>query len=142
MFDISYIAIHRMVEDRMKTDKRYLKEIEKSGRIVLSSARKMSDTELIEKLQTFDVRLDRKIFGELSKRFLSAEEMSEWIIQKQNLKFKRMEEDWIWICLTILWERWFPDRPSLEMIDDRMQEGYEKLSKKDCAGACKIWLEI
>jgi len=142
MIDISYIAINRMVEQRMAADKKYRKAIEKGGRIILSEARKMSDLELLEKLQSFNVRLDRETFGKLFMKFLSAEEMSEWIIRKQNLKFKGTEDDWIWICFTILWERWFPDRPSFEMIDDRMQEGYEKQEKNDSAGACKIWLEV
>jgi len=131
-----------MVEQRMAADKKYRKAIEKGGRIILSEARKMSDLELLEKLQSFNVRLDRETFGKLFMKFLSAEEMSEWIIRKQNLKFKGTEDDWIWICFTILWERWFPDRPSFEMIDDRMQEGYEKQEKNDSAGACKIWLEV
>ncbi len=142
MIDISYIAIKRMVEQRMAVDKKYRKAIKKSGRIILSDTRKMSDLELLEKLRSFNVRLDRETFSKLFMKFLSAEEMSEWIIRKQNLKFKGIEDDWIWICLTILWERWFPDRPSMEMIDDRIQEGYEKQEKNDSAGACKIWLEV
>jgi tetratricopeptide (TPR) repeat protein len=28
------------------------------------------------------------------------------------------------------------------MVDDRMQEGYEKQEKNDSAGACKVWLEV
>ena len=140
--DISYIAINRMVEERMATKKKYRKRIEKSGRIVLSFGRRMLDEELLQKLRLFNVIMDKRGFEKLCKRFLSAEDMSEWVIRKQNLRFEGTEEDWIWICLTVLWERWLPERPSLEMIDDKMQEGYEKLSKNNCAGACKVWLGL
>jgi len=142
MIGISYIAINRMVEQTMAVDKKYRKTIKKSGRIILSEARKMSDPELLKKLSSFNVKLDRETFSKLFMKFPSAEEMSKWIIRRQNLKFKGLEDDWIWMCLTILWERWFPDRPSFEMIDDRMQEGYEKQANDDSAGACRIWLEV
>ncbi|MEW6375152.1 MAG: SEC-C metal-binding domain-containing protein [Thermodesulfobacteriota bacterium] len=142
MIDISYIALNRIVEERMAGSEEYKKEIERSGKVVLSFGREISDAELLKKLRSFNIVMDKNVFSELCKRFLSAEEMSEWLIKKQNLEFKEMEIDWIWICFTILWERWFPDRPSFEMIDDRMQEGYEKQEKKDSAGACKIWLGV
>lgn len=83
MIDISYIAINRMVEQTMATDKKYRKAIKKSGRITLSEARKMSDLELLEKLRSFNVSLDRETFGKSFVKFLSAEEMSEWIIRRQ-----------------------------------------------------------
>ncbi|MFQ5639954.1 MAG: SEC-C metal-binding domain-containing protein [bacterium] len=142
MMNMSYIAINRIVEERMATDKKYRKDTEKKEKAVLSFGKKMSDAELLEKLRSFHVILDKQIFNDLYKNFLSAEDMSKWLIKKQNLKFQGIEDDWIWICLTILWERWFPDRPSLEMIDDKMQEGYRKISENSCTGACEIWLEV
>jgi len=53
-----------------------------------------------------------------------------------------MESDWLWISLTVLWERWFPENPSLEIIDDMMQEGYEKSEAGDSVGACDLWLKV
>jgi tetratricopeptide (TPR) repeat protein len=51
-----------------------------------------------------------------------------------------MESDWIWICLSALWQRWFPDKPSFEALDDKMQAGYE-LRASSAVAACRVWLE-
>ena len=51
------------------------------------------------------------------------------------------EGDWIWVCLTVLWERWFPDQPSFEMLDEKMQRGYKLLAANDEAGAAHSWLD-
>ena len=42
--------------------------------------------------------------------------------------------------LSALWQRWFPDKPSFEALDDKMQAGYE-LRKSDSVAACRLWLE-
>ena len=52
------------------------------------------------------------------------------------------QEDWIWIGLTVLWERWFPDRPNFEMIDDGMQAGYELMEKGQSKAACEAWVKV
>jgi hypothetical protein len=52
-----------------------------------------------------------------------------------------LESDWIWVCVAVLWQRWFPDQPSFEMLDDRMQAGYELLASNDAVTACRVWLE-
>src|SRR4051812_881723 len=52
-----------------------------------------------------------------------------------------IESDWIWICLEALWRRWFPDRPSFEMLDDKMQAGYDLIGSRDAAAACRTWLD-
>ncbi|MGD0886834.1 MAG: SEC-C metal-binding domain-containing protein [Thermodesulfovibrionales bacterium] len=48
----------------------------------------------------------------------------------------------MWICIAVLWERWFPESPSLEMLDDMMQGGYERLESGDSVGTCDIWLKV
>ena len=140
--DISYIAINRIVEDQMSANPYYRKLIEKQNRVLLSDGRKMSDAQLLEKLKSFNVIMDKQKFEELNTNFLSAEQMSEWLIEKHNLKFNKGQDDWIWICLTILWERWFPERPGFEMIDDKMQRGYKRIEALDAVGACEIWLKV
>ena len=52
-----------------------------------------------------------------------------------------MESDWIWICLSALWERWFPEQPGFELLDDKMQSGYDLRASGGAAAACRIWLE-
>jgi tetratricopeptide (TPR) repeat protein len=51
------------------------------------------------------------------------------------------ESDWIWICVATLWRRWFPDQPSFEKLDDKMQAGYELLKGSGAVAGCRVWLE-
>jgi tetratricopeptide (TPR) repeat protein len=39
-----------------------------------------------------------------------------------------------------LWERWFPDEPCFELLDDKMQAGYQLQAPGEAAAACTIWL--
>jgi tetratricopeptide (TPR) repeat protein len=43
--------------------------------------------------------------------------------------------------LAALWQRWFPDKPSFERLDDTMQAGYDLLVSGGPAAACRPWLE-
>ncbi len=141
--DISYVALHRMTQTYMKKEKLLRKFMDKNGpEIFLSSGRNMSNGELIEKLKSFGVAVDKETFGAWLKRFLSAEEISRWVFNETNTDLRNSDSDWVWICLAVLWERWFPEKPSLEMIDDMMQDGYEKMEKKDLTRACEVWLAV
>ena len=43
----------------------------------------------------------------------------------------------------VLWERLLPERPSFEMLDERMQDGYVALwASHDVVRACDRWLEV
>lgn len=126
---ISFITIDRFVEERKPREKK---------KTLLSDARKLSDEELLAKLESLGITAGKHWLGELCARHRSAEELSKVLYAEYDLKGS--DSDWIWFCTTILWERWFPDVPNLEMIDDTMQLGYERLARKDVAGACEAWL--
>ena len=49
---------------------------------------------------------------------------------------KRLDLD----CLSALWQRWFPDKPSFEALDNKMQAGYE-LRESGAVAVCRVWLE-
>lgn len=138
--DISFIALNRIFEEHMAKDRKVFDEIHAKGSAVVSFGRKLSDDELLQKLGLMGVVCDRETFSELCKGFLSAEELSTHLIRKRGLELNDLEDDWLWVCLTILWERWSPDHPSLEMIDDTMQEGYRRVEENDAPGAVEIWL--
>ena len=50
--------------------------------------------------------------------------------------------DWVWISLVCLWERWFPDRPNFEMLNDRMQAGYGAYNRKEPLETARLWLRV
>ena len=49
-----------------------------------------------------------------------------------------LEGDWCWLALTVLWERWFPEVPNFERLDDAMQNGYKFRGKP---AGCDIWID-
>jgi tetratricopeptide (TPR) repeat protein len=140
---ISNIALNRMLEESAAKNTAQREHLERTGRPILSAGRKMSDVELLEKLKSFNVIVDKEQFDAWHKKFVSAQELTEWIITTQKPAFEKdIERDWIWVVLTVLWERWFPESPSLEMIDDQMQAGYDLLHAGEVARACEPWLSV
>jgi tetratricopeptide (TPR) repeat protein len=140
---ISYIAFNRVVEEQAARDAAYRRSLKRNGKVLLSDARKLSDEELVAKLHSFDVMLDRQSLARHSEEFASAEELSLHLLGDRDAgqDRKEIESDWVWLCLVVLWERWLPDQPSLEMLDDRVQEGYHARGQGDSDCACRIWLE-
>jgi tetratricopeptide (TPR) repeat protein len=137
---VSWVAIDRVVERERASNPAYRKKT--AGRPLRSDARQLADTELIERLQSFGIEMDPATLGRLCADSLSAEELAGPLIERYvaEMKPRGFESDWIWICLSSLWERWFPDKPSFEGLDDKMQAGYELRDSGDAAATCRVWL--
>ena len=138
---ISWVAIERMVEKRAASDARYREKI--AGRPRRSDAKLLSDAELLSKLRSFGINLDRASLGRLCQKALSAEEVARPLLERCTFRSSRdeLEGDWIWICLAVLWQRWFPDEPCFEALDDKMQAGYDTKESAGVVAACRIWLD-
>ena len=67
--------------------------------------------------------------------------MSKAMIAGAETDIPDTQVDWVWIATTCLWERWQPDLPNMEMVDDKMQAGYAALEAGDTLEACRLWLE-
>lgn len=132
----SFYAIHRIAEKK----KDMLKGKE---RVSISDGRGLADEELVKKLGTFDIEMNRDIFQQMVSDFLSAEEMFYHYFEQERVKVGHgANEDWLWICLLVLWERWAPEQPSFEMIDESMQDGYDRLDNEQVVEACEMWLKV
>jgi tetratricopeptide (TPR) repeat protein len=131
---LSYITL-----DRFATKHRPIK----NPRMVLADARELSDQKLIAKLESLGIILDKETLEELCNEYISAQELSEYLVTKYNISGKFIQPaadtDWVWFCITILWERWFKNIPNLEMIDDKMQMGYSESEKNHAVQGCEIW---
>jgi hypothetical protein len=70
--------------------------------------------------------------------------MSQSLAKSCNATFdiNSHDPDWLWFALVCLWERWLPDRPSFELIDDQMQAGYEASVEGNDVEACRIWSKV
>jgi tetratricopeptide (TPR) repeat protein len=108
--------------------------------VLRSDAQPLGDDDLLAKLRSFGIELDRPALEQLCRKALSAEEIATPWLEQRN-RPAEIESDWIWVCLTALWQRWFPDQPSFELLDDKMQAGYELQGSGGAVAACHIWLE-
>lgn len=138
---ISWAAMNRIVERQRASDAEYRRQT--AGRPLRADAEQLPDEALLAKLRSFGIALDRSSLGPLCDQALSAEEIVRPLLEQRTFATRReeLESDWIWICVTALWERWFPDRPSFEMLDDKIQVGYDLREQGEAVVACRLWLE-
>ena len=133
--------MNRVVEEQAATDPKYRKNL--GGRPVRSDAKDLDDEALLAKLRSFGVALDWATLEHLCAKNLSAEEIVEpWLRQYTTPPgVDRRQVDWIWVSVDALWQRWFPHEPSFEMLDDKMQAGYELKKGRDAVAVARVWLD-
>ena len=137
---ISWVALDRVVETERAADSGFRHK--SAGKTVRSDAMALTDDELLAKLRGFGIELERSSLERLCAHALSAEEIAKPLLDQHTSRGKlQMESDWVWVSLCALWQRWFPDVPSFEALDDKMQAGYQALASDGATAACHIWLE-
>ena len=132
----SLISRNCFAEDKAAQNAPYRRNLTKQGTTLLSDARKLPDETLLTKLRDIGVELDRQSLGRLIEGFPSAEEISQQLVPR-----KKPKPDWVWLAPAVLWERWFPDRPSFEMLHERVREGYQLWMAGENEAAARTWLE-
>jgi hypothetical protein len=138
--NLSFIAFNRIAEERAAKDKKFQSDLERRGKPLLSQARAMADAALLQRLHRVGIEIDKESFAEMAEHALAAEEMAKTAVTTQvRSRFQNsFDQDWVWLALTVLWERWFPHWPNFEQLDDRIQAGYA-LADTDSAAACEKW---
>jgi hypothetical protein len=86
------------------------------------------------------VDIDRPSLERLGEQAIPAEEIAGPLLNRQE-QTGEFESDWIWIYLAALWQRWFPDKPSFELLAYKMQAGYDLKASSGAVAACRIWLD-
>lgn len=128
-----------MLENSIKEGKKTAKLLKNKGKMFLSDVRKMEDEIIVDRLESLGVHIEKASLSESIKKFPSSEEYYIWLMNTKKLKLKGIDEDMLWMGLTVLWERWFPDIPNFEMLDDKIYSGYRLLEIKKIEEACNIW---
>jgi len=101
--------------------------------------RKMSTSEIIEKLKSLNVNFDIEQFKKQVVNYISASQLAEDHYYSQNFQAQGKDEDFIWLAIIELWNRITPEKYNMEMIDDLMQEGYEDIEKRDYRNGIEKW---
>ncbi len=99
----------------------------------------LSTEEILAQLRTLAVDASREAYLALAEGQTSA-----WAISQQwraaiARPLSRHADDFLGLAACELWKRYCPDRPSIEMLDDQMQEGYRLVREGQWTRACEIW---
>ena len=137
---MSWVTLDRISREEARADETIRRMVEGSGRPLRSHAEHLTDEELLEKLRSFGLDLDRGSLEKLCQGALSAEEVAR-PLQDRCGSGHGSQVDWIWICLVSLWQRWWPDKVCLELLDDKVQEGYAEDGQNDVNACVRIWLD-
>jgi hypothetical protein len=118
----SWVAIDRFAEKERARNATFRKQ--NADKVLRSDAQALTDDDLLAKLRSFGTELDRPSLERLCRDALSAEEIATPLLDQRTFHGRRaeMESDWIWVCLTALWQRWFPDQPCFELLDDKIED--------------------
>jgi hypothetical protein len=96
---------------------------------------------ITELLARFGVAWDEAAFVTAAGSRWSAWSFSyEWLERGATLRGK--DQDFLGLAACELWKRLLPHRPSIEMLDDWMQEGYSLLDVNKTAEAVEVWSKL
>jgi hypothetical protein len=102
----------------------------------------LSTEDIMAKLRALGVDASRKSYLALAEGQTSAWTISEQWRVEITKPLLRHAQDFLGLAACELWKRYCPERPSIEMLDDRMQEGYRLASEGQCTKACESWWEV
>lgn len=125
-------------------DRRILAAIAKHLRDnwTLAKVSVLSTDSIEDQLRRYGVRHSEVRFRELAAACSSAWSICEHWRAEDPLVCRGKEEDFLGLAACELWKRWLPERPSIEMLDDWMQDGYRLVEEQREDAACDLWWQV
>ena len=141
------VHIHPYVLIKLRDDPRLIETAKPQERAVLlrlwraSKVSAMATDEIESRLSQLGVPYDPARFTELTRGHDSAWEISEgWSGGSSALSLA--DRDFLGLAACELWRRRVSERPSLEMLDDWVCEGYAYSDRKNPAAALTAWWSL
>jgi hypothetical protein len=133
---ISWVTVERWAREKAGT------RGADRGRPYRDDAESLTDTQLLDRLRGFGIELDQAGLQTLCQDALSAQEVASRLINHHLSAAEQgtPDADWVWLAVLTLWQRWWPAKPCLETVDDKIQEGYARLAQERGA-ATDRWLD-
>jgi tetratricopeptide (TPR) repeat protein len=105
--------------------------------------RALSTEAILERLAGFSIVTSADAFVGQARVEDAASTIAAGWRERFTIAVRSFEDAFIERAAAVLWERWLPERPSFEMLDERMQDGYVSLwTNDDLVRACDRWLEV
>jgi hypothetical protein len=102
----------------------------------------LETSDITTRLERLGVNASAEAFVELAEHRTSAWDLSDVWRERAGQRLDRHDNDLLGFAACELWKRHCPERPSVEMLDDWMQEGYELLEQGSRAEAMERWLRV
>ena len=140
---MSAYVIAKLFEDSEQFAQMKRREPEKARRFWTPRKVAALTTEgIVAQLRTLAVDASRDAYLALAEGRTSAWAISEQWLDAIARPLSPHADDFLGLAACELWKRYCPERPSIEMLDDRMQEGYQLASERQGASACDSWWEV
>jgi hypothetical protein len=97
---------------------------------------------ILRRLARFRIVTNLEDFRSFAETFTSAWSVSGVWRAKLGPDLSRHDDDFLGLAACELWKRYCPDVPSIEMLDDWMQEGYGFMMDGNAARACDLWSAV
>jgi len=97
---------------------------------------------ILQRLERLGIVTNLEDFRCFAEAFTSAWSVSNVWRAKDLPGLSRHDDDFLGLAACELWKRYCPDVPSVEMLDDWMQEGYRLMMARKVAQACDPWSRV
>lgn len=143
---LSPYTIVRITEDPQSVGQAsLLRRIMEQGlreRWTMKKVAAMTTESIEERLADFGAKHTRERLLKLASDRNSAWTISEVWLDDDSVKCTEKDQDFLGLAACELWKRLVPDRPSMEMLDDWMQEGYDLVEQGRTPEACNTWWKV
>ena len=89
---MSFVALDRITEERAKLDSQFRHRLASTGKPLLSQSRKLTEAELLGKLEAVGIRLDKSSYAEIAEPALSAEAICRTVVAQGHSPIPRFAE--------------------------------------------------
>lgn len=145
-YGLTPYTIAKIAEDPRSAgaDERLRRQIERGllTNWTISKVAALSTERIEAQLRDYGVRHSRERFLRLALGTDSAWTISEAWTEQDPLKCEGKQADFLGLAACELWKRLLPERPSIEMLDDWMQDGYRLAGEHRHAEACDVWERV
>jgi hypothetical protein len=138
---ISFNAIEHITQKEMDRNPEYLAKMRAKGKLYMNDVRSMDENTIIARLNQIGLEISKDYIHKIASENRSAQEACKKIYPQLKGGLSANDEDFVWLGINVLWQRWFPQIPSFEMLDDSMQAGYVFSMSGDEKDAADKWYE-
>ena len=103
---------------------------------------RLETAEIVSRLDELEIDGHQAAFVVLTGGRTSAWSIGKTWMEGLSVKPDGADDDFICLAACELWKRYCPERPSMEMLDDWVTEGYDLSQARRNVEAVEIWLRV